>query len=127
MRNISMTAYHPAGDGLAERTNQELEIALRFNVDEHQNDWPQFLQLIEAQFNNSHSEPIGRSLNEVLYGFNVRTGLHLSLTNAEGEAGVRAEAAIDFAELREAHRRKRGNGYYTRIPEGDDSSPCKEP
>ena len=112
-RNISTTAYHPAGDGLAERTNQELEIALRFNVDLNQEDWPDHLQIIQSQFNNSHSEPIGRTPNEVLYGFNVRTALELSLTpNANislggvRTVGTSAEAAIHYAELREAHRKE---------------------
>ena len=102
IRNISTTAYHPAGDGLAERTNQELEIALRFNVDQNQEDWPQYLQIIEAQFNNSHSEATGRSPNEVLYGFNIRTALDLSLNSPA--KGTTANAAIEYAEVREAHR-----------------------
>ena len=104
-RNISTTAYHPAGDGLAERTNQELEIALRFNVDLTQEDWPDHLQTIESQFNNSHSEPTGRTPNEILYGFNVRTSLDLSLTPT-ATIGTTSEAAIMYAERREVHRKE---------------------
>ena len=103
VRNISTTAYHPAGDGLAERTNQELEIALRFNVDQNQEDWPDHLQIIESQFNNSFSEPIGRTPNEILYGFNTRTSLDLSLTTPKSST---ATSAVEVAELREAHTKE---------------------
>ena len=63
------------------------------------------LQLIESQFNNSHSEPIGRTPNQVIYSFNVRTALDLSLTG-DGEIGTSAETALNYAKQREVHRKE---------------------
>ena len=53
------TAYHPEGDGGAERVNQELETYLRHYVNYEQNDWASKLALAEFRLNNTHHETIG--------------------------------------------------------------------
>jgi hypothetical protein len=64
------TAYHPQTDGLSERTNQTVEIALRFLIStmSHPNQWPEALPRLQRGFNNGvHST--GYSPNEIAYGF----------------------------------------------------------
>ena len=100
VRCIATTAYHPSGDGLAERSNQELEIALRFFVDANQGDWPFHLHAIEAHFNNAVSEVTEKAPNEVIYGFKTRTALDLMMP----ENPLQTQAAIDFTERREVIR-----------------------
>ena len=46
------TAYHPQGDGQAERVNQELEQYLQLFINERQGDWDELLPLAEFQYNN---------------------------------------------------------------------------
>lgn len=100
VRCIATTAYHPSGDGLAERSNQELEITLRFFVDQYQGDWAIHLSAIEAHFNNSVSEETGKAPNEILFGFKTRTALDMMMPDDP----LRAQEAIEFAERREVIR-----------------------
>ena len=46
------TAYHPQGDGQTERVNQELEQYLRLFVNQQQDNWMDFLPLVEFQYND---------------------------------------------------------------------------
>ena len=46
------TAYHPQTDGQSERTNQEVEQALRTVVSKHQDDWAKWLPVVEFALNN---------------------------------------------------------------------------
>ena len=66
------TAYHPQGDGQSERTNQTLEIALRFALMEGEcKDFTKLLPSIQAMMNNSQNVTTGLSPHEILYGFKV--------------------------------------------------------
>src|SRR3979490_1428188 len=46
------TAYHPQSDGQAEQVNQEIEQYLRLFVNQHQDDWLEWISLAEFAYNN---------------------------------------------------------------------------
>jgi transposase InsO family protein len=70
-QNIS-TAYHPRTDGQSERSNQWLEQYLHFWVNEHQNDWAQWLPLAEFAHNNWPNESTRESPFHILMGYHPR-------------------------------------------------------
>jgi transposase InsO family protein len=53
-QNLS-TAYHPQMDGQSERTNQTLETALRIYCNHQQNDWAQWLPILQYALNSQTS------------------------------------------------------------------------
>jgi hypothetical protein len=71
-QNIS-TAYHPHTDRQSERSNQWLEQYLRFWVNEHQDNWVQYLPLAEFAHNNWTNESTCESPFQVLMGYHPRT------------------------------------------------------
>ena len=80
---IYSTAYHPQTDGSSERTNQTAEIVLRFYLAgmTNDNEWPTILPRLQAVLNHSTSVSIGKSPNEVIYGFKLREPLDLAVDN----------------------------------------------
>jgi hypothetical protein len=72
VQQMVTTAYHPQADGQSERTNQTVEIALRFWLSEGNKDWPGFLPFLRASLNNSINTSIGISPNEFCLGFRVQ-------------------------------------------------------
>ena len=75
---LTSTAYHPQTDGQFERTNQILEIALRFWLSNPENkDWIEALPYLTASNNNSANASTGFALNELSYGFRVNDTLGL--------------------------------------------------
>ena len=95
---LTSTAYHPQTDGQSERTNQTVEIAMRFYVTSHTNidavDWTLVLPYLQGYLNNSKNQSTGVSPNEIIYGFNVRDTLSML-------ADLPAE---DFTKLRQLKR-----------------------
>ncbi len=91
------TAYHPQTDGASERTNQTVEIALRFFV--HAMDdpsrWPEVLPRIQSLLNNTSSSTTGKTLNEVAYGFSPRRPLDLYSATTLPDTYVACAAAAD--------------------------------
>ena len=71
------TAYHPQSDGQSERTNQTVEIALRFHLTTGTDDWVSILPFLQACLNNSVSSVTGFAPNELAYGFRVRDTLSM--------------------------------------------------
>ena len=70
------SAYHPQTDGLSERSNQTVEIALRYLISEYPEvEWHLALPALQARLNNAINVATGRSPNEVVYGFRVREAL----------------------------------------------------
>ena len=45
-------AYHPQTDGQTEHINQEIEQYLHIFINHHQNDWAEWLPLVEFSYNN---------------------------------------------------------------------------
>lgn len=73
------TAYHPQTDESSKRTNQTIEIALRFFIHalEDPSFWPEVLPQIQSILNNTSSSTTGKTRNEVAYGFSSRRPLDL--------------------------------------------------
>jgi len=71
IKMCTTTAYHPQADGQSERTNQTVEIALRYNVTSHPDGkWTDCLPHLQATLNNSRNQTTGYTPNELLRGFN---------------------------------------------------------
>ena len=68
------TAYHPQTDGQSERTNQEVEQALRAVVDHHATDWVDWLPLVEFALNNRFVKSLGTTPFYANNGFHPRIG-----------------------------------------------------
>ena len=64
------TAYHPQTDGQSEKTNQTVEIMLRFFLATLENpaDWLRCLPQIQSVLNNSKTST-NKTPNEIVYGF----------------------------------------------------------
>jgi hypothetical protein len=78
---LTSTAWHPQTDGQSERTNQTVEIALRFFLSTGEQDWVGILPYLQGSLNNAvHAS--GFAPNELVYGFKVRDGLDL-LVNSD--------------------------------------------
>ena len=99
------TAYHPQTDGSSERTNQTMEIAIRFYIHtilDKPSLWPKILPRLQALLNNSSSSTTGKTPNELAYGFTPNTALDL-LTPSSSKtpefliARQSAKDAISFA------------------------------
>ena len=93
------TAWHPQTDGASERTNQTIEIALRyyFMTLEDVRQWPHCLPQLQADFNNAMTTS-GRTPNEICYGFTPN--FVFDLTHPELGLGIpiaraKASDAID--------------------------------
>ena len=72
-RLLTSTAYHLQTDGSSERTNQTVEIALRFLITMFPDvEWSTFLPALQAQLNNSPNTATGLAPNEIVYGFKTR-------------------------------------------------------
>jgi transposase InsO family protein len=63
------TANHPQANGQTERQNQTIGIAIRFAAADYPEvAWVDLLPAIQHNLNNAHSDAIGRSPNELVYG-----------------------------------------------------------
>jgi len=56
VKSLATTAYHPSADGQSERTNQTLELMLRYLVNTSQSDWLTKLLPLQAACNNMEAE-----------------------------------------------------------------------
>lgn len=63
------TSYHPQTDGMSERKNQTVEIALRYHTVTSDIPWMEIMPALQFSLNNMVSSPIGRSPNELTLGF----------------------------------------------------------
>lgn len=67
------TAYHPMSDGQSERVNKTLEESLRSYVNYNQNNWDQYLPLMEFAHNNVIHSSTQFSPFYLTYGMHPRT------------------------------------------------------
>lgn len=136
-RLMMTAAYHPQADGLAERKNQTVEIALRFYIFERpDSSWLDIIPLLQWNLNSGYSAPINSSPHEQLYGFRPAGPLEALLpqaTTATQAPVLReflrqdAQLAMDFAAARakrryDQHHRamefKEGDKVYLRLHRG---------
>lgn len=99
-------AYHPQTDGSSERTNQIVEIALRFflHTMTGNRDWPLILPKVQSLFNNASSSTTGQTPNKVAYGFIPRQSLDLlSDLGTPNHNKIRAAALDAIAFVAMAH------------------------
>ena len=68
------TAYHPQTDGQTERVNQELEQYLRVFIDHRQEQWPDWLGMVEFAYNNKIHIATKILLFKANYGQDPRMG-----------------------------------------------------
>jgi hypothetical protein len=72
-------AFHPQTDGQTERMNAVMEQYLRAHVNYVQDDWAEWLPLVEFAANNQASETTGSSPFFANKGFDPRCQFDLSL------------------------------------------------
>lgn len=90
------TAYHPQGDGQSERTNQNVEIALRHLVNIRKDDWASYLPEVEFSLNNTTNASIGRSPMQFLTGLNAPAAIEA--------ATIPRNSATEWASIRDELR-----------------------
>lgn len=78
-QNMS-TAYHPQTDGQTEIRNPWIEAVLRNFINHHQNNWDEFLHIIEHGINDSVNSTTGYTPFMLATGRNPTSLLDLSLT-----------------------------------------------
>ncbi|RDL33672.1 uncharacterized protein BP5553_08040 [Venustampulla echinocandica] len=76
-RLLFTTAYHPSADGASERSNQTIEIALRYYLTtlDDITKWPEVLPRLSAALSNSTSRGTGQPSTVVLYGSRIQEPL----------------------------------------------------
>ena len=94
-------AYHPETDGQTERTNQELEQYLRMYVNHRQNNWAEWLAMMEFAFNNKVHTVMKMSLFQVNYKREPRIGFDIR----KKEKNEKAEEFVK--EMKERHEEAR--------------------
>lgn len=115
------TAYHPQTDGQSERTNQDVETALRAVVSFHQDDWVDWLPVIEFALNNRYKRSLNTTPFYANYGFHPQIGSlprvdspvqsvedfvrHLQQVQKDTKRSLE-QAAIDMKRFYDRHRGK---------------------
>jgi hypothetical protein len=72
VKHVPSTLYHPRTDGQSERTNQWLEMAIRFITDQKQKNWAPYLPIAQFAHNNWPSDTTRKSPFFLLMGCNPR-------------------------------------------------------
>jgi transposase InsO family protein len=88
------TARHPQSDGQSEREIRTLITSLRSFCNDHQDDWDDYLDMLELGFNSAVQASTQRSPFELLYGTKPRLPIDVALA----PFAPRNPAAIDRAE-----------------------------
>ncbi len=123
------TARHPQTDGQSEREIRTLVTALRAFCNDHQDDWDDYLDMLELGFNCTPQASTKHSPYELLYGEQPRLPLDAALDaggcSATNPAALtraqRMQQAMSFArehllsaqarQKRNADQHRRGDGY----------------
>lgn len=78
VKHLFSTAYHAQTDGLSERKNQTVEIAIRFHTaTDYLIPWTDLLPSLQHHLNNTLAVTVGRSPNEALFGVKPRSILDM--------------------------------------------------
>ena len=132
---LTSTAWHPQTDGQSERTNQIIEIALRFHLTAHPEDeWVDVLPFLQAENNNVVHATTGHAPNELAYGFKVNDTLGLladlppeeysqlrQIKREDAEAAMAFAGALSKARYDAVHKAvdiKVGDKVYLRLHQG---------
>jgi hypothetical protein len=108
------TARHPQTDGQSEREIRSLVTALRAFCNDHQDDWDDYLDMLELGFNSTVQASTQRSPHELVYGVAPRLPIDVALDTltprvpAAVDRAARMKQALDFARgaLRTAQERQ---------------------
>ena len=92
------TARHPQSDGQSEREIKTLITALRAFCNEHQNDWDDYLDMLELGLNSTVQASTQSSPFELVYGAKPRLPIDVALASI----APKNPAAIDRAERMQA-------------------------
>lgn len=78
IKMLTSSAYHPQTDGQSERTNQTVEIGIRYFITSNPGeDFTDCLSSLQATLNNSRNATTGYAPNQILIGFKSNLdGLH---------------------------------------------------
>lgn len=74
---LTSTTYHPQTDGQSERTNQTVEVALRYWTCEYDSSWVKALSSLQTILNNSLNVSTDRAPNEIITDVRAREPLNL--------------------------------------------------
>ncbi len=85
------TSFHPQTDGQTERMNRVLEDMLRHYVNPYQNDWDEYLTVVEFAINNAFQTSIQNTPFFLNYGQHPMTPLTLQV-----DQQVRVPGAVKF-------------------------------
>ncbi|RYC55608.1 hypothetical protein CHU98_g10598 [Xylaria longipes] len=84
---LMTTAYHPQGDGLSERKNQTVEIAIRFhNYYNPESNWVDLAPLLQWNLNTARSQAMQSTPHEQLFGFKLPGPLDILLGQTDNRA-----------------------------------------
>ena len=81
IHKLKTSPYHPECDGLTERFNRTLKTMLSCFVNEHQNDWDEYLQYLAYAYNTSTHATTNHTPFEVVYGRKPKISLDLIIEN----------------------------------------------
>jgi hypothetical protein len=115
------TAYHPQSDGQTERLNRIIEDMLRAYVNSKQNDWDQYLTIIELAYNNSKQNSTGFSPFYLNYGQHPSLPLSVAIPKDVVQNNATAEEMLEqlFSNLKIAEnniaRAQERQEYYTNL------------
>ena len=104
VRLLYIIAYHSQTDDASERTNQTLEIVLRFHIQMLQNvrDWLKILKAFQRHFNNT-SESTDKFFNEACYSFTSLRNSNLLINQIAFTSSINTKLHIvDFIALSQA-------------------------
>jgi len=97
-RLLFSAAYHPQTDGQSERSNQTLEVALRYAIATHPGvEWTDHLPALQATLNGSLSVSTGYSPYQLLYGMELRQPWSLLRQSPSPVLAMRADAEHSIA------------------------------
>jgi transposase InsO family protein len=89
------TARHAQTDGQSEREIQTLITSLRSFCNEHQDDWDEYLDMLELAFNSAVQASTQKSPFELLYGYKPRLPIDVALDTL----APKNPAALDRAKM----------------------------